>query len=81
MKSTERGSRGMTRQPDPPPPKTETRHYIALTADKRPMTMALGPGSPDQFRMGPNEPIQISPTNWAYPVSEEIAEKWMLDDE
>jgi len=81
MKSTERGSRGMTRQPDTPPSGTETRFYIALTADQRPMTMVLGPGSPDQFLIGPREPIQLSPTNWAYPVSEEIAEIWMQDDE
>ena len=59
----------------------ETRHYIGLTTDKRPLSMALGPGSPDQFRYSPHEPIQISPTNWAYPVSEEIAEIWMQDDE
>lgn len=55
----------------------ETRHYIGLTTDKRPLSMALGPGASDQFRMGPHEPIQISPTSWAYPVSEEIAEMWM----
>jgi hypothetical protein len=62
----------------------ETRFYIGLTQDKHPLSMALGPGSPDQFRYGPNEPIQISSTSWAYPVSEEIAEIWIdmdVDDE
>lgn len=55
----------------------ETRHYIGLTTDKRPLSMAIGPGSADQFRIGPQEPIQLSSTSWAYPVSEEIAEIWM----
>ena len=57
----------------------ETRYYIALS-DGLHVMFKLGPGEAEAFDRGPTEPVPVSDT-WAYPVSAEIAEAWVDDDE
>jgi hypothetical protein len=54
----------------------ETRHYIGLTRNGNRLSLAAGPGRPEQFEMGPHEPIDLGEGLWVYPVTQEIADEW-----
>lgn len=59
-------------------PELETRHYIGLMQSGNPCSISVGPGYPDQFLTGPNEPIMIG-GSLVYPVSAEIAAAWVAE--
>jgi hypothetical protein len=58
----------------------ETRYYIGLLGGLHVM-FKIGPGDPNQFAQGPLELMALSDTTFAYPVSAEIAERWVADDD
>jgi len=58
---------------------TETRHYIGLLGGLH-IAFTCGPGTPEQFRTGPHDPVSLGETT-TYPVSEEIAAEWVRDDQ